>query len=450
MTKYIDTEKIRNLAKKTTIFILTWLARGILWRFQPIVIAVVGSVGKTSTKDAIAVALGSIGTVRKAVKSHNSEIGVPLTILGLSNAWGNWKGWIWNIARGIAEFFMLSYPRFLVVEVGSDRPGDIPNIGRWLRPHIVVVTSFGEVPVHVEYFDSPRDLYEEDRSMIRFLRPGGIVIANADDNESLEATKSKRSSMTYGIESEHAEARALALNNLFDEDGTPIGISFKISFEGACVPVTVMGALGKQHVYPILSACEVASLYGGSIIEVAQSLEHKYRTPKGRMRILKGKNNSVVIDDTYNSSPIALSVGLNAVSEMFKEMKEIKGKKSKGRLIAVLGEMRELGRFSVGEHKKAGALVAQLGFDIIATVGSQAENLLEGANEEKEGGQNYLVFENSMEAGDWLKEEVSSDDVVYIKGSQGTRMEKVTKSILANPEEAADVLVRQEPFWVDR
>jgi UDP-N-acetylmuramoyl-tripeptide--D-alanyl-D-alanine ligase len=130
--------------------ILTLEARAVLWRYKPKVIAVTGSVGKTTTKDAIFAVLSPHVHVRKSQKSFNSEIGVPLTILGLESGWRDPLVWLSNIVQGFLLVIIKSdYPSWLVLEVGADRPGDIKNIARWLRPDIAVITAIPEIPVHV-------------------------------------------------------------------------------------------------------------------------------------------------------------------------------------------------------------------------------------------------------------------------------------------------------------
>ena len=122
-----------NFFKQCVILIITWEARLVLMRHKPRIIAVTGSVGKTTTKDAIFSALAGVEHVRKSAKSFNSEIGVPLTILGCDNGWNNPFRWLMNIATGIIVILKKDYPKWLVLEVGADRPGDIMRTAVWLR-----------------------------------------------------------------------------------------------------------------------------------------------------------------------------------------------------------------------------------------------------------------------------------------------------------------------------
>ena len=181
---------------------LQWEAGTVLKKYQPKIIAITGSVGKTSTKDAIFSVLADSFNVRKSEKSFNSQIGVPLTILGCQNGWNNPFIWLQNLIKGIILIALkIQYPEWLVLEVGADSPGGIKNISEWLRPDILVITRFGKTPVHIEFFESVDELIEEDGALIDSLKRKGILILNSDD-EDVRAFKNKSSSktITYGTE----------------------------------------------------------------------------------------------------------------------------------------------------------------------------------------------------------------------------------------------------------
>lgn len=126
-------------------------------KYKPRIVAVTGSVGKTSTKDAIFAVLADNQHVRKSDKSFNSEIGLPLTILGCPNAWNNPLRWLQNIFDGFLLLVLPSrYPAWLVLEVGADRPGDISGVAKWLPVDVAVITRLPEVPVHVEFLTHQR------------------------------------------------------------------------------------------------------------------------------------------------------------------------------------------------------------------------------------------------------------------------------------------------------
>jgi len=154
----------------------------LLRRHKPRIIAVSGSVGKTTTKDAIFAAIKNNVYARKSDKSFNSEIGVPLTVLGLPNAWNNPFFWFRNLVEGFfLACFSRSYPEVLILETGIDRPGDMEKLAHWLKPDIVVLTRLPEVPVHVEYFPSPTAVIDEKMKIVQALQPDGVFIYNSDD-----------------------------------------------------------------------------------------------------------------------------------------------------------------------------------------------------------------------------------------------------------------------------
>lgn len=420
---------MKSILKKIITSILIWESKAILKKYKPSIIAVTGTVGKTSTKDAIYTVLSKTEFVRKSHKSFNSEIGVPLTILGCQNGWSNPIRWIENIFTGLELIiFKSDYPKCLILEVGADHPGDIQSISKWLRTDIVIITKIGDVPVHVEYFPSPEDVVKEKAYLIDSLKPDGTLVLFADDKKVVALSQNiKQSVMTFGI-SEMATVTASNITAIYDDNRMPEGITFKINFKGNSIPLKIKGILGQQQAYPILAAVTVGTIRNKNITSIIDSFEN-HTAPKGRMNILKGINGSTIIDDSYNSSPDALREGLNTLATL-----QVSGKR-----IAVLGDMMELGNYSAEEHRKAGVQALQ-SCDILITVGQRSKVMnADGLN-----------FNTSKEAGEYLKGIVTSGDVIFVKGSQSMRMEKVSKMLLAEPEKAVDLLVRQEKEWLEK
>jgi UDP-N-acetylmuramoyl-tripeptide--D-alanyl-D-alanine ligase len=167
---------MKNFFKSVVVRGLTFEARCVLKKYHPRIIAVTGSVGKTSTKDAIFTAISGDVHARKSEKSFNSEIGVPLTILGLANAWSNPFLWFKNLLDGLLLIvFKQEYPEWLVLEVGADRPGDIESVAAWLKPDVAVFTRLPDVPVHVEFFSSPEEVIKEKKFLAYALKAGGTT-----------------------------------------------------------------------------------------------------------------------------------------------------------------------------------------------------------------------------------------------------------------------------------
>ena len=157
---------MKNIFKNLVVSIITWQSRLVLKRYHPKIIAITGSVGKTSTKDAIFTVISEFKTVRKSEKSYNSEIGLPLTILGLPNGW--------NILHGFAIIvWKRKYPEYLILEVGVGKPGDIvKNVVPWLRTDMVIITSFPDKPA------PQRDSIARHRACHRRFFPRGAAPAS--------------------------------------------------------------------------------------------------------------------------------------------------------------------------------------------------------------------------------------------------------------------------------
>jgi UDP-N-acetylmuramoyl-tripeptide--D-alanyl-D-alanine ligase len=184
-----------------------------------------------------------------------------------------------------------------------------------------------------------------------------------------------------------------------------------------------------------LAALAVGLSQKVNLVEAGEALLN-HSTPSGRVRIISGINNSLVLDDTYNSSPAALS---NALS-IFKSIEGVKRK------IAVLGDMLELGKHSSDEHYNAGKLTAESA-DFLVTVGIRARRIAEGALDADMNENNIFQFDDSESAGKFLKEFIQKNDCVLVKGSQSMRMEKSVKEIMSEPERASELLVRQDEEW---
>lgn len=430
---------MKSFFKSIIVFLLTLEAHALLIRTRPRVVTVTGSVGKTSAKDAIAAVLTKRFRVRASEKSFNSELGVPLTVLGLKNAWDSPLGWLGNIIEGFFAIFspIKQYPELLVLEAGVDRPGDMRRLASWLSAEIVVFTRFPDVPVHVEFFESPEAVIAEKRFLKQTLTKDGTLVINADDPAMAhEQINASQKLVTFGF-NECASVRG-TYPQVRMADGKPVGMTMKIEYDGTSVPISVMGALGVQQLYPTLAACAVGIAEGMHMVSIIEALA-SYTPPPGRMRLIKGRNNSLVIDDSYNASPIALEAAL----ETLKILEVPAG----ARKIAVLGDMMELGDFSVREHRKVGERVASVADYFIAT-GLRMKEAALAAREVGMPEERIVCCKDSVEAGEKLALLLAEGDVVLVKGSANAmRMERAVLRAMKNPEEAPHLLVRQEAEW---
>ena len=429
---------MRQLFKRTIASLLAAEARLLLARLKPKVIAITGSVGKTSTKDAIYAVLKGRIHARKSDKSFNSEIGVPLSVLGLQNAWSSPFGWLKNLVDGlIIALTTRDYPAWLVLEIGVDRPGDMARIARWLKPDIVVLTRLPDVPVHVEYFGSPEEVINEKLELVRALTPDGVLVYNHDDERARQAAEDVRqktiSFSRYSLSDFTASA-----DKVIYEDGHPAGVECTLTHAGEAVLLKVAGSLGVQHPYNYAAAAAVGSLLGVPLAEAALALA-EHLPPPGRMRLIPGIKDTLLIDDTYNSSPVALERALQS-------LKEIHGATRK---LVVLGDMLELGQFSVLAHLAAGEQVATSA-DVLITVGVRARGIAKGALNARMDESRIFQYDDAAEAGRELERMLMAGDVVLLKGSQSIRLERIVEEVMAEPERAGELLVRQDPMWKKR
>jgi len=429
---------MKSIFKKIISTIIKYESILIIKKYKPQIIAITGSVGKTSTKDAIFAVMSSSFFVRKSEKSFNSDIGIPLTILGCQNAWFDPLKWCKNILKGLELIiFNNNYPKWLILEVGADRPKDIEDVTKWLKPNIVVLTAFAKVPVHIEFFKDRDAVIREKKYLVESLKHDGILIANGDDEDSMKIKEtSKNISIIYGTD-KVSDLVATEINNYYGNKGEIEGVTFKVEYKDDVVPIIIKGSLGDKSIYSSLAAIAVGLTQKINIVKAGEALLN-LEISKGRMSIIKGIKNTTIIDDSYNSSPKALDSALNT-------LKNIKVK-NKGRKIAVLGDMMELGKHSIEEHYKVGKYVAKI-CDVLITVGIRSRKIAEGALDGLMSEKNIFQCEDSIEAGKMLQDIMKENDLILIKGSQSTRMERVVEEVMLEPDRAEELLARQDGEW---
>jgi UDP-N-acetylmuramoyl-tripeptide--D-alanyl-D-alanine ligase len=421
---------MKNLLKFAITSILALVARVVVRRYKPRVIMVSGSVGKTSAKDAVAAVLTARFLVRKSEKSFNSEFGVPFTILGVKNPWRNLFAWASVIKSAIALLILPNhYPNMLVLEVGADKPGDISKILRIAKPDAVVITRLPEIPVHVEAYTSPEDVREEEFSPAYALSAVSPLIIPADDSYALEsAMRTSTRTISYGT-TESANVRISDVG-FYEIAGRVSGMKAKVKTDDEEGSFVVKGSVGTTQILPVAAAIGAASAFNISLSEALTALG-SYEPPPGRGRLLAGKNGSIIIDDSYNSSPAAVEEALVTLKK-FPDAK---------RRISVLGDMLELGRYSVTEHERIGAL-ARDSANLVAAVGIRSR-----AFAVAHGNAEVMLFDNARTAALALPTLVREGDVVLVKGSQSIRTERIVEALLANPSDSS-LLVRQEREWL--
>lgn len=436
MTNHIQT---LTTARKILKFILKILAKRVISRYQPIVIGITGSVGKTTTKEAIFNILSRKFWVWKTEGNYNNEFGTPFTVLGIQPKNFKRLGYkfssIFNALWLTFGFIKPKYPKFLVLELAADRPGDIDYLVQIVRPVVGVVTAIGEVPVHVEFYASPESVAVEKSKLINALPAhNGLAVLNYDDQTVLDmAQKSKARITTFGF-SDQADIWASDVTYFTAEEdetnGEPAhsagGLSFKIHQGESFMPVRIKNLIGPHLVYAVLAGAAVGLHFGVNLIDISNASED-FESPVGRMKLVRGIKKSIIIDDTYNASPASTHAALDTLAKFADA--SMKFSSSKLKTIAVLGDMRELGKYEIEAHRSIGNLAAER-TNILVTVGAAAKFIADSAANQMPTDK-IFSFNTANEAKSKVKELIELGDIVLVKGSRAMKMERIVEEIAA-------------------
>lgn len=416
------------------------LAKLILWRYRPKVVGISGSIGKTTAKEAISLVLEEKYRVRTSFKNYNNEYGLPLTIIGSKSPGKNYLAWLGVFFKAfcLLVYKNKKYPEILVLEMGIDRPGDMDYLVSIAKPQIAVITAVSYS--HLEYFGSISNIKKEKQRLVEALPPSGLAILNFDSDPVKEmASATKARVISFGIKTENVDLKAQDIVYNFEKGLYELtGINFKLNSNGAVVPVMMKNVISKPAIYAALAALAVAGEFKISVLEAVTKLRN-FSLPPGRMNILPGIKHSFIIDDTYNSSPEA---ALSAISILGKMSID-----SQAHKYAVLGDMLEIGAYTIEGHRLVGRKVKELGIDYLVAVGEKARDFIRGAKDSGMANDKMFFFDYPEEAGRFLQHRLQAGDLLLVKGSQGARMEKIVREIMAEPERAAEFLVRQESAW---
>lgn len=389
------------LAKILQKYLKFW-AKKYLERVKPKIIAITGSVGKTSTKEAVFSVVCEVygENVNKSYGNLNSEAGVPLAILGFKSSPTKIYEWIPIIFQvPFASIGQKSF-KILILEFAADKPGDIKYLTSIARPDIAVVTAIG--PSHLAAFGQMNKIVEEKISLLWALPKDGWAVLNVDDENVRKASYGGRwQKMTYAID----QAADIVASNISTnlKDGK---VSTTFDLKGRVESSINQENLGgKAAVYASLAAAAVGKILEISPEKIALGLS-KIKNEKHRMLVLPGMNGSIIIDDSYNANPLSMR---NALAVL----KNLKAK----RKIAVIGDMREIGEISTQAHVEIGQEAAKVA-DLVVGVGLEAK---------KFNGQKY--FKDTDKAIDFLLKEVKNGDLVLVKASRGIGLDKIVDAI---------------------
>lgn len=343
------------------------------------VVAITGSMGKTSTKEMIASVLSERFCVHKNQGNLNNQTGLPLTVFQLGRE-----------------------HEVSVVELGTNHFGEIEPIARIVSPDVCVFTNIGVS--HIEFFGSREGIFREKTAMLLYQKPGGATIVNGDDDLLLAIPGAVR----FGLD-EGCDVRATDISDLGLD-----GVAFTAHCGGEEFALHVR-APGKHTVYNALSAIAVGLHFGMSLAELKRGLE-SFSTPHGRLDVLR-TDKLTVIDDSYNSSnPVSVMSAIDVLE------------KAQGRRVAVLGDMRELGQESAELHEICGMYAAMHGIDLIVCVGPSSEQTFVGALSLAPQRTRYFSTQESMLM--ILPELLEPGDTVLVKASRGMGFERTVEALM--------------------
>jgi UDP-N-acetylmuramoyl-tripeptide--D-alanyl-D-alanine ligase len=378
------------LAAADTTRALGDLAAGHRSRFAGPVVAVTGSNGKTSTKEMCAAILEAGAPCLRTQGNLNNQYGLPLTLL----------------RRGDEH-------AAVVVEIGTNHPGEIARLAEIARPTVGVLTNVGTA--HIEFLGSREGIAREKGDLLAALPADGVAVLNADDPLVLsQAARTRARVVRFGT-SRGADVRA---DQVAWRDG---GFELRLATPGGGVPVRVAG-LGEATVLNALAASAAALAAGASLAHVAQGLA-AYRPVHGRLEPVALPGDVLVIDDTYNANPQSLEVALKELATG--------AACARGRHVAVLGDMGELGPEAPAAHRAAGSLAAALGVDHLYAVGERAALMADGARAAGLAPDRIHAYADWEPAADALARGLRPGDRVLVKGSRSMRMERIVERIAA-------------------
>jgi len=349
------------------------LASWTLTRVNPLVVAVTGSNGKTSTKEMIAAILGRRFDVARSIGNLNTETGVPMTILRLE-----------------------PHHTALVLEMGMQRPGDIGRLVALAQPSIGVITNIGIV--HIEFFRSREELARSKGEMVAGLEADGVAVLNADDQfYPLLVSMTAARVTSFGVNAGDYRPEGYRALTGGGSQFSVRGVDVKLRLEGRHQALNAVAAL---------AAGEAA---GVPLKDGAQALEEVI--VEHRLEELKTAAGYSIVDDAYNASPESMLAAFEALAESPR----------RGRLLAVLGQMAELGVLSEESHRRIGRRAAEV-FDAVCVLdGERARVLAESAGAE--------LVSSRPAARDWVRRNAREGDRVLIKGSHSTHLDEVVREL---------------------
>ena len=362
------------------------LARSRRRRYGPTVVGITGSNGKTTTKEMIATCLQTTFRVLKTTGNLNNLIGLPLTLLSLTEK-----------------------ERVVVLEMGMNVPGEIQRLTEIAGPDVGLITNIQEV--HLEGIGSLEKVATEKGELFREMRRDGAIVVNRDDARVVMlASEFPGQKMTYGIE---GPADLMAENIRLHPEGTSFTLVSEDERSDMTLPV-----FGKQFVADALAALAVSTLFGIDERRAREAME-QFKPYSMRMEVSTLSGGSVLINDSYNANPKSMELALETLAEL----------KGNGRAIAVVGDMLELGAFSEEAHLRLGKKIGELSIDFLIALGPYGSKVVESAVRQGFNRGRARTVQTHSEALAVLNQILRSGDWVLVKGSRGMAMEKIAENL---------------------
>jgi len=414
---------LKNWLKKY----LKWLADKVLRKYKPKIVAITGSTGKTTTKEAIFLVLSNATQLKdkfivKTAGNLNTEFGVPASIID-HNFVGTMVGDkvrisfsdILNLTKQASKLLIGSakYPDILILELGADKPGDIAHFMTFVHPDVGILTNIGDV--HLEFFDTKASLVEEKRKLITGTLPTGLVVLNKDDEFSNLILRNLSTKVVMVSVKTKADYRATNIGL------SSSGIRLEVLHEGESRAVT-MPVYGKQFAYTALFVMAVADYFGISPKEASLYLSQiKFSAGRFEKIDLKGMT---LIDDTYNANPTSMMSALESLTSLGMARRKV----------AILGDMRELGSAYEKGHKDVG-LVAANTVDFLISVGSGGELIRQSAIRSGLSAVKTVGFgemNDKSQIRSAILPYLRDNDIVLVKGSRAVHLDKIAEAIKEN------------------
>ncbi len=359
--------------------------------FPAPVVAVTGSTGKTTTKDLIAGVLATGMRVLKTEGNQNNELGLPLTLMRLTRDYDA-----------------------VVLEMAMRGRGEIAALCRISQPQVGVITNIGMT--HIERLGSEQAIAEAKGELLEALPLNGCAVLNGDDPWQRQlASKCRSEVIFYGLDGEAGPAAAVSAHNivLHGLQGTEFLLRTPLGEAPCRLPLP-----GRHNIFNALAAAGAGSRFGLQPEQIAHGLATVSLTGM-RQEVKQGIGGSTIIDDTYNASPASVKAALRLLADAT----------DRGRAIAVLGDMHELGPETVSGHRAVGEYAAALQIDYLVTVGDLAGEIARAARDAGLPGARIGVFDDNRGAIAFMRDFVKSGDVVLVKGSRAARMEEIVASL---------------------